>query len=78
MIAANETVASHVYFMELPFLYRIHGEPSEEKINNFLKFISVLGYKVNVKVKQITPFVLQDILEQLKDKKNFTSYLVCY
>ena len=71
MIAANETVASHVYFMELPFLYRIHGEPSEEKINNFLKFISVLGYKVNVKVKQITPFVLQDILEQLKDKKEF-------
>ena len=71
MIAANETVATHVYFMELPFLYRIHGEPSEEKINNFLKFISVLGYKVNVKVKQITPFVLQDILEQLKDKKEF-------
>lgn len=71
MIAVNETVATHVYFMELPFLYRIHGEPSEDKINNFLKFISVLGYKVNVKVKQVTPFVLQDILEQLKDKKEF-------
>lgn len=71
MIAANETVATHVYFMELPFLYRIHGEPNEEKINNFLKFVSVLGYKVNVKVKQVTPFVLQDILEQLKEKKEF-------
>ena len=36
MIAANETVATHIYFMELPFLYRIHGEPSEEKIQKFL------------------------------------------
>ena len=37
MIAANETVATHVYFMELPFLYRVHGEPNEEKINNFFE-----------------------------------------
>ena len=71
MIAANEAVATHVYFMELPFLYRVHGEPNAEKIANFLKFVSVLGYKVNVKSKEITPFVLQDILEQLKDKKEF-------
>ena len=49
MIAANETVASCIYFMELPFVYRVHGEPSEEKIDNFLKFISVLGYHVNGK-----------------------------
>lgn len=72
MIAANECVASHIYFMELPFLYRIHGEPNEEKIANFLKFVSVLGYKINVKEKNITPFVLQDILKQLKEKKEFT------
>ena len=71
MIAANECVATHIYFMELPFLYRIHGEPNEEKINNFLKFISVLGYKVTMKSKEITPIVLQDILKQLKEKKEF-------
>ena len=40
MIAANETVASAIYNMDLPFVYRIHGEPSEEKINNFIKFVS--------------------------------------
>ena len=71
MIAANECVASHIYFMELPFLHRIHGEPNEEKIANFLKFVSILGYKINVKEKNITPFVLQDILKQLKEKKEF-------
>ena len=71
MIAANETVATHVFFMNLPFLYRIHGEPSEEKVQNFLKFISVLGYKVNGKIKEITPIAMQRLLEELKEKKEF-------
>lgn len=72
MIAANETVATCIYFMELPFVYRIHGEPNEEKINNFLKFINILGYKVNGKIKDITPREMQRILGQLSDKKEFS------
>lgn len=71
MIAANETVASCIYFMELPFVYRVHGEPSEEKIDNFLKFISVLGYHVNGKTNDLHPKTMQNILEQLKDKKEY-------
>lgn len=71
MIAANETVATHVFFMNLPFVYRIHGEPSEEKIQNFLKFIGILGYKVNGKIKEITPIAMQRLLEDLKEKKEF-------
>lgn len=71
MIAANETVATHIYFMELPFIYRVHGNPNEEKINNFLKFVSVLGYKVTGDLKNITPKTMQHILAQLKDKKEF-------
>ena len=71
MIAANETVATCINFMELPFVYRVHGEPNPEKINNFLKFINILGYKVNGKVKEITPYAMQNILEQLNDKKEF-------
>lgn len=71
MIAANETVATCIYFMELPFVYRVHGEPSEEKIDNFLKFISVLGYHVNGKTKDLHPKTMQSILEQLKDKKEY-------
>ena len=71
MIAANETVATHVYFMNLPFVYRIHGEPNEEKIQNFLKFIGILGYKVNGKIKEITPIAMQRLLDDLKEKKEF-------
>ena len=71
MIAANETVASHIYFMELPFVYRVHGEPSEEKIQEFVNFVKVLGYKVNVKTKGITPKTMQKLLDDLKDKREF-------
>lgn len=71
MIAANETVATHIYYMELPFVYRIHGEPNQEKIERFIKFISVLGYKVTGKIKDIKPTTMQDILSQLKDKKEY-------
>ncbi len=72
MIAANETVATCINYMELPFVYRVHGEPNEEKINNFLKFISILGYKVNGKISEITPREMQKILGQLSDKPEFS------
>ena len=71
MIAANETVATHIYYMELPFIYRIHGEPNEEKINNFMRFLNILGYKVKEDIKKLTPKTMQNILAQLKDKKEF-------
>ena len=71
MIAANETVASHIYHMDYPFIYRVHGEPSEEKINSFLKFVSILGYQVNGSLNKITPKALQRLLDQLRDKKEF-------
>ena len=71
MIAANETVATHIYYMELPFIYRIHGEPNEEKINNFMRFLNILGYKVKEDLNRLTPKTMQNILKQLKDKKEF-------
>lgn len=71
MIAANETVATCISNMELPFIYRVHDVPSTEKIEDFLKFVSVLGYQVNANIKNITPKEMQHILEQLKDKPEF-------
>ena len=71
MIAANETVATHIYYMELPFVYRVHGEPNQEKIQNFIRFVSLLGYKIKGKSDKVTPRTMQNILEQLKDKKEF-------
>ena len=71
MIMANETVASTISYMDLPFIYRVHGLPDEEKIRSFLSFINILGYKVNANLKNITPKTIQNILGQLKDKKEY-------
>ena len=71
MIVANETVASHVFYMELPFIYRVHGTPKEEKINDFLDFVSSLGYKITGKVNIKYPSSVQHVLDQLKDKKEY-------
>jgi ribonuclease R len=70
MIAANETVARHITYMEYPFIYRVHGEPNEEKINNFLNFVSILGHSVH-KMKKITPKAMQNLLGELKDVKEY-------
>ncbi len=67
MIAANETVATHIYNMDLPFIYRVHDVPNADKIDKFLKLVSLLGYKVNGKVKDFTPVSMQKLLNQLKD-----------
>mgnify|MGYP001295856449 CR=1 FL=1 len=71
MIIANETVASHVFYMELPFVYRVHGTPKEEKVNDFLNFVSSLGYKITGKVNIKYPSSIQNVLDQLKDKKEY-------
>lgn len=71
MIAANETVASHVFWMGLPFVYRVHGTPKEEKINDFLDFVSSLGYKITGKVNIKYPSSIENILRQLRDKKEY-------
>lgn len=71
MIAANETVASHIYYMDLPFIYRVHGTPKEEKVNDFLNFVSSLGYKITGKVNIKYPSSIQHILDQLKTKKEY-------
>lgn len=71
MIVANETVATHIYFLELPFIYRVHGEPDEEKIQNFVRYIHQLGYYVSGKLSDIHPKTMQRILKELSDKKEF-------
>ncbi len=71
MIAANETVASYIYFMKLPFIYRIHEYPKEEKIRSFLTFVGSLGYVIKGKINDVHPKSIQKILDYLRDKKEF-------
>ena len=71
MIAANECVATNIYFMNLPFIYRVHEYPKEEKIRSFLGFVSSLGYQVNGNIKDVKPTTMQAILKQLQDKPEY-------
>ena len=71
MILANECVATHIFYMELPFIYRIHEIPKEEKIRDFLSYMSTLGYNYKGNVKDNNPKMVQGILDFLRDKKEF-------
>ena len=71
MIIANETVATHIYNMDLPFIYRIHSDPSPEKISDFVNLLKILGYKLNTRINEITPIKMQHILTEISDKKEF-------
>ncbi len=71
MIAANECVATHIYHMELPFIYRIHEYPEEEKIRSFLAFLGTLGYSFMGNLKDVRPKTIQKLLHFLKDKKEY-------
>ncbi|MBR6113467.1 MAG: ribonuclease R [Bacilli bacterium] len=71
MILANECVASHIFYMELPFIYRIHEVPKEERLREFLGYISSLGYVYKGNMKETNPKMVQGLLDYLKDKKEF-------
>ncbi len=69
MIAANECVATHIYNMDLPFIYRIHESPKEDKLRDFLNFVSNLGYKVTGDLKGNKGIAVQKLLKFVRDKK---------
>lgn len=71
MLAANETVAEHMFWTHLPFVYRIHENPDEEKLAKFKEFIYNLGYTVHW-TEEIRPKSFQEILEKVKGKNEET------
>lgn len=68
MLAANETVAQHYSDRKFPFIYRIHEQPKEEKMQRFFDFASALGILVKGTKGTITPKDLQKVIEQVEDK----------
>lgn len=71
MLVCNETIAEHMFWTNLPFVYRIHEEPDEEKLEKFKEFVYNLGYVVRWG-QEAHPRALQDILEKVKGKKEET------
>ena len=66
MVRANETVASHFFYMDLPSLYRIHGMPDEDRLAKFLRILGALGISIKTDVKKMNPKVIQKIVEELR------------
>ena len=68
MLATNETVAEHFNKRNFPFIYRIHEQPKEEKMQRFFDFASALGIVVRGTKGTITPKDLQKVIENVEDK----------
>ncbi|MCP3028189.1 ribonuclease R [Halobacillus sp. A5] len=69
MLAANETVAEHFHWMDVPFIHRIHEDPDESKLQNFFEFVANLGYSVKGTAENVHPQALQKVLESVKDSQ---------
>ncbi len=72
MVLANTTVAEYIFYLEKPFIYRIHEKPSEEKLKNFFDFLKGIGIKINGKKGDLHPKDFQSILDKVKDTPAFT------
>lgn len=72
MLCANETIAEHFHWLNLPFLYRIHEEPNEEKLTRFFEFITNFGYTVKGAGNDVHPRALQQLLEEVKGEPEET------
>ncbi len=65
MLIANETVAEHFFWLEIPFLYRIHDIPDPEKIQKLGLFINNFGYSIKTQNKEVHPKEIQRLLDRL-------------
>ncbi|WP_339275532.1 ribonuclease R [Paenibacillus sp. FSL W8-0426] len=72
MLAANETVAEHFHWLKVPFIYRVHEDPDQEKLQNFLAFAANFGHHVKGRGNSIHPRALQSLLEDIQGTKEQT------
>lgn len=69
MLVANETVAEQFFWLELPFVYRVHENPKPEKIETLNKFLYHFGYKIKGSAEDIHPKAVQQLIEEVTGKK---------
>lgn len=74
MISNNVTVASHICNMDLPFVYRTHGIPANDKIEDFLAFAKVMNERVIKLPQNLHCKAIKQILESLKESPNYEIY----
>ncbi|HEY8394199.1 MAG TPA: RNB domain-containing ribonuclease, partial [Thermaerobacter sp.] len=73
MIAANETVAEHCHWRQVPFLYRVHEEPDPDEVEELSHFLTFLGYRLPPR-RKLHPRQFQQVLKQVEGRPE--EYLV--
>ena len=68
MLVANETVAEHFFWLNYPFVYRIHEKPDPEKIMDLKTYLMYFGIKLKGSADNIYPKTLADIIADIEDK----------
>ena len=68
MLTANETVAEKFFWLEAPFIYRVHEEPDLEKVSELNKFLFNFGYRVKCTKEAVHSTAFEEVLEKVKGK----------
>ena len=68
MLTANETVAEKFFWLEAPFIYRVHEAPDMEKVTELNKFLFNLGYRVKCGKEEVHPTAFAEVLDKIKGK----------
>lgn len=72
MLKANETVAQHFKWMDLPFIYRVHEHPKLKKLQQFQTLVKPLGYNIKGSLEHVYPNELSAIIEASKGTEEHT------
>lgn len=66
MLRANETIAEHFFWLEIPFVYRVHEKPDADSIANLRKFLSSIGIHLHGDMEDIKPYEISNVLKKLQ------------
>ena len=69
MLSANETIAEKFYWLDAPFIYRVHEEPDLEKVQELNKFLFNFGLKIKANKDHIYPKEFAKVLDEIKGKE---------
>ncbi|MGX7111214.1 ribonuclease R [Gemella cuniculi] len=66
MLSANEVIGEHFYWMQVPFIYRIHEEPKVQKLKQFFDIAANFGYRTKGNIEKVEPYMLSNMLQKFK------------
>jgi len=69
MVKANETVATHAKYLEIPLLYRVHDAPQKKRLTEFARVM--LAFGVKLKGAEQSPRIIQKVIEQFEGKEEY-------